>query len=92
MVESEDEVVKITKRKHKIYCDECGELLDESIEDYDGFYANPFEQEITIFLSKYSNCSAGTRYTMTKDLCPSCYDKVVNSIINVLTPIGFKKD
>ena len=92
MVKDEDEVVKITKRKHKIYCDECGKLLDEQIEDYDGFYRNPFEHEITIFLPRYSNCTTGVRYTMTKDLCPSCYDKITNNVINALTPLGFKID
>lgn len=91
MVKDEDEVVKITKHKHKIYCDECGKLLNEVIEHSDGYYANPFEQEITIFLHRYSSIG-GTRYTMTKDLCPSCYDKVVNNVVNALTPLGFKID
>ena len=53
---------------------------------------NEYEKEITIFLPRYSNCTTGVRYTMTKDLCPSCYDKVTNKVVNALTPLGFKID
>ena len=95
MVESEDEVVKITRQRHKIYCDECGELLDEVIEHSDGYYMNEHEKEIRIHIPEYGKFSMpeidGSDYVLKKDLCTKCYKKLTDNIINALTSLGFKK-
>ena len=95
MVKDEDEVVKITKHKHKIYCDECGELLDEVIEYSDGYYMNEYEKEIPIHIPEYGKFMMpkidGRDYILKKDLCTKCYKKLTDNIINALTSLGFKR-
>ena len=88
MLKDEEEIVKITRYKHKIYCDECNKLLDEVIEHSDRYYKNRYEKEIFIHIPEIDDGD----YVLKKDLCMECYKKLTNNIINALTSLGFKRE
>ena len=71
MEQSEVVQVLTTKRKHKFYCDQCGEFLIETPEYDDGWYPEPEP-----FYWK--------RHKLKGHYCKKCGEKAVKEIEDLL--------
>ena len=89
MIDHGEETVQVTKYAHRIYCDKCNKLLDETLNDIKDFTQNRYERKIIMHVPLYDDSRDCKWYEMKKDLCEDCFNKISAEILEVLKPFGF---
>lgn len=75
--------INVNRLVHKIYCDQCGKHLQDSVEYDDGWYHNDHEYQREFYLN--------TWYSIDKVLCDDCRKHMDKKIIDMLIDLGFSK-
>lgn len=76
--------IKSEEIVHEFYCDECGEKVDESIEDKDCFYTRKG--------SFYLNFRVNETFLVKEACyCDKCREKQIEKIVDTLEQLGFER-
>lgn len=85
MEKVETKTRKVEDRTHHFYCDYCGHYLGNTVEYWDGYYAELGEFELKM-------CTPRGWYKLEKCFCNDCKDKFLNNVYTSLEDAGFKLD
>lgn len=85
MEKVETKIIQTEDRRHHFYCDNCGRYLGNTVEHWDGYYAELGKFELQMYVPR-------GWYKLKKCFCNNCKDKFLDNVYASLETAGFKLD